>query len=207
MELKEVSQMLAVIKEVYPNYIKDNANIPVMAKMWHTILGEYSLDIAMTGLNSYMAKDTKGFAPVPGQLLAEIRKLTSQIENKPKTTTAQAWDMVVEVLRGALCYHNPAEAFKKLPLAIQKCVGSARTLQRWSMTDSDQLHNFIRSQFMRDYKDMASFYEEQEALPYSVKLVIGQYQESKTPRSISFDNGKVNYGFPDGYGILLDEDW
>ena len=120
MELKEVSQMLAVIKEVYPNYIKDNANIPVMTKMWHSLLGEYNLDLAMTGLNAYMAKDTKGFAPVPGQLLVEIRGLTAQIENKQETTAAQAWDMVVEVLQGALCYHNPGKAFEKLPLAIQK---------------------------------------------------------------------------------------
>lgn len=44
------------------------------------------------------------------------------------------------------------------------------------MANSEQLHEYTRSQFMRDYTNMAAFYNEQEALPLSVKRALGLQQ-------------------------------
>lgn len=180
MQQAELTKVLAYIKANYPNFMTgaDEDDTKMALGVWFDYLQEYKSEVVIAAIKTFSINNAAAFAPTPGQLVAEICKLTARVENKPETTAAQAWDMLVEVLRGGLCYYNPNKAFEKLPIAIQKCIGSANTLERWSMASSEQLHDYTRSQFMRDYKDMAAFYREQDALPYSVKTMIGLHNES-----------------------------
>lgn len=132
MQQAELTRVLAYLKANYPNFMTgaDEDDAKMTLGVWFDYLQEYDSEIVIAAIKTYSINKAAAFAPTPGQLVAEIRKLTARVENKPETTAAQAWDMVVEVLRGALCYHNPGKAFEKLPVAIQKCVGSARTLER-----------------------------------------------------------------------------
>lgn len=66
MNKQEVVKLLTLIKANYPNYNKDLTAEEggLLIDFWVDLFGEYDLQIVGAGLQAFIAKDTKGFAPV-----------------------------------------------------------------------------------------------------------------------------------------------
>ena len=65
--------------------------------------------------------------------------------------------------------YNSVEEFNKLPVEIQRAVGSAEMLKAWSLLDIEQVQTVIQSNVMRSYKVASKQKKEYEVLPENVK--------------------------------------
>ena len=66
----------------------------------------------------------------------------------------EAWDLVTRAAARSTYYAQ--EEFDKLPLPVQRTLGSPATLRSWAAVDVSQLQTVIASHFKRDYRAVLS---------------------------------------------------
>lgn len=82
----EASKILAVLSATYPrNICKDDA--AALIRLWTSIFSDYSYSDVGAAVLEFIKRDTKGFMPVPGQILEivesiELRRLGAMVENR-----------------------------------------------------------------------------------------------------------------------------
>lgn len=168
MNYEETGKILAVIKKNYPHAYKDftTEEKADLITLWQEMFAEDDYGVVGAAVKSYIATDTKGFAPIIGQIKELIRKLTEPNE----MTEQEAWGYVAKALRNS-GYHS-AEEFEKLPEQIQRVVGSPAQLREWAMMDSDTVQSVVASNFQRSYRARAKSDKEYQALPSNVKAML-----------------------------------
>lgn len=164
MDREETKKIIRIICASYPNY--KPADISETIDVWANMLSEYSYEHIAVALKSYIATDTSGFAPSIGEL---IQKANSLLENG-KLNEIEAWTLVSKALRNG--YYGAEEEFAKLPLLVQKAVGSPAQLRMWATTDESSVESVISSNFMRTYKAEVKRAEEYARLPEDVKALM-----------------------------------
>ena len=165
MDRDETKQILMRMQCTYPSW-KPAGNLPFMVDVWTESLEEYSYQQVLAALKAYTATDTSGFAPSIGQLIDKITGLAGSDE----LNEMEAWALVSKALRNG--YYGAEEEFAKLPLAVQKAVGSAANLRNWAQTDIESVENVIQSNFMRTYRTVVKQEKEYQKLPESVRLAM-----------------------------------
>lgn len=174
MQRNELTKVLAYIKANYPNFMTgaDADDIKMALGVWFDYLQEYDSKIVIAAIKTYSTNNNAAFAPTPGQLVAEIRKILDHVKQERYLTHMEAWEKVREVMSGATCYHNPDKAFRSLPEYIQQVVGSAGTLSKWSMMETERLETVIMPNFRDSYKAIVAEFKSRSMLPSSVAALI-----------------------------------
>lgn len=162
MNKKEVAQILAILKEYYP---KDFVSTDLQTKVeaWHLILQDYDFKLTQSAVVSFVSSDINGFMPSVGQIVDKINKLTA----KKQLTENEAWDMIYKAICNSA--YNSVEEFNKLPLEIQRAIGSPNMLKSWAMVDLDEVNTVIQSNVMRSFKTAQKQQKEYDALPQNIK--------------------------------------
>lgn len=162
MNKKEVAQILAILKEYYP---KDFVSTDLQTKVeaWHLILQDYDYKLTQSAVVSFVSSDLNGFMPSVGQIVDKINKLTS----KKQLTENEAWDMIYKAICNSA--YNSVEEFNKLPLEIQRAIGSPNMLKSWAMVDLNEVNTVIQSNVMRSFKTAQKQQKEYDALPQNIK--------------------------------------
>ena len=160
----ETMKILATMQAAYPNYKPVDKSITL--NTWTVLLQEYTYEQAITALKSYITSDTSGFAPAIGQLISMVQK----IEKPLGLNEMEAWALVSRALRNG--YYGAEEEFSKLPLLVQKAVGSPDNLRNWSQTDTESVENVIQSNFMRTYRTVVSRDAEIGRMPQEIRAKI-----------------------------------
>ena len=98
MTLQETAKIVYVIKATYPAHFaryttKDYDN---MIQAWTGVMEDYTYTQASAGLKIYLASDTKGFPPSPGQVIDCITRNMTQPELK--MGAPEAWALVRKAL-------------------------------------------------------------------------------------------------------------
>ena len=75
--------------------------------------------------------------------------------------------------------YNSVEEFNKLPVEIQRAVGSAEMLKAWSLLDIEQVQTVIQSNVMRSYKVASKQKKEYDVLPENVKKFTLELMDKK----------------------------
>ena len=75
--------------------------------------------------------------------------------------------------------YNSVEEFNKLPVEIQRAVGSADMLKSWSQLDIEQVQTVIQSNVMRSYKVASKQKKEYDVLPENVKKFTLELMDKK----------------------------
>lgn len=168
MTLQQTAQMMSVIRAAYPRFYVNTSDVDARAalNLWHSMFEGDDAELVSDALKAFIASDTKGFPPVPGQIrekLGVIQEATFGFE----MTEQAAWAMVTRALRDS-GYHS-AERFAELPEDIQRCVGSAAQLHDWAVSDNDALQSVIASNFMRSYRAIAAKRREIRSMPSGVR--------------------------------------
>lgn len=169
MNRKELLGIFALLEANYEAQFakKTELNKKAMVNLWteHFIDKDYNLVYA--AVNTYIATDTSGFIPNVGQINEQIRNLT----RKDAMTEQEAFDRIYK----AVCnsgYHA-REEFEKLPPTLQRLVGSPNQLKEWAVMDASVFHSVVASNLMRSYKAVVKDEEFKQALPESVKQLLG----------------------------------
>ena len=140
----EVKKIIMVIATTYPNWKPENMTNTV--DVWYTLFADYPASLIQKALKEYICRDTKGFAPVPGQIIANIPLEGGYLNEQ------EAWDLVYK----AICnsgYHSKEE-FEKLPPECQKAAGSANNLKELALMDIETVQSVEKSHFIRTYRDV-----------------------------------------------------
>jgi hypothetical protein len=166
MNKTEVKSIVAAIIGMYPGHYKNFSQFEIntMIDSWNMCFEDYTYEQASQGLKIFFASDTKGFPPVPGQIIENIMQITHPDSEYPSED--HAWEMVWDAIyNGGFDYE---QAFKKLPKIIQKVVASPSKLARWGY-DEDFNEGVESSNFKRAYRSMIERERNEAKIPESVK--------------------------------------
>lgn len=184
MNVDETGKVLAVIKKNYPHAYKDftaqeKADLLVL---WQEMFADDDYMVVGAAVKTFIANDTKGFAPIIGQIKELIRKLT-----EPEQMSEQeAANRIIQASQNSI-YHAQEE-FDKLPPILQRLAGSPARLREWAMMDYETVNSVVASNLMRSYKAISQKQETMQALPSSVKALLEGVSERMTLKG-STDNG------------------
>ena len=168
MTKQEAAKLIYVIKASYPKvYDKCSPqDFENMIAAWVMVMEDYAYDVAAAGLMAYLANDTKGFPPSPGQVIDCIHK----IGRKDEMSALEAWQYVSKAIKNGI-YHSQEE-FEKLPEICKKVVGRHENIREWATMDSDTVQSVEQSHFIRVYDSMIQRERENAKIPAQVRQMI-----------------------------------
>ena len=177
MTLQETAKIVYVIKATYPAHFtkyttKDYDN---MIQAWTAVMEDYSYQQASAGMKIYLASDTKGFPPSPGQVIDCITKTMEQPELE--MNALEAWDLVRHALKNS-AYHSEEE-FAKLPSVVRRAVGSASNLREMCMLETSEVETVEQSQFVRTYNATVQRMKDEAKIPSKVRELIAQAAQER----------------------------
>lgn len=166
----EIKKLFAVMMATYPNFNPNNIDLAI--EVWQDALDEYTYQQASVALKAYIKSDTSGFAPTPGQLIANIH-----IINKPQELNEQeAWSLVSKALRNGT--YGAEEEFAKLPPLVQKAVGHPNNIHNWSQSDFSEIETVIASNFMRTYRGVLATENQTSKMGSDIKDMIDKKNDN-----------------------------
>lgn len=167
----EVSMLLYTIHAVYPAHFTrfTERDMEDQIAAWRGVLEDYSYIQASAGLKAFLASDTKGFPPVPGQVIDFIRRAM-----EPEAEQATNPELIA-LIRRALAnsgYNSEAE-FDRLPEICQRAVGTPHNLEEWCRLDNREVETVILSHVARALDATRIRMREDAKIPTSVRRVLG----------------------------------
>lgn len=155
----ETKKIIAVIMAAYSNF--KPMDLDLLVEIWNDVFAEYDYQIIGKALKAFIAEDTSGFAPTPGQIKAKADLIAPKTDNI--LNEQEAWLLVSKALRNS-SYHAEEE-FAKLPEMVKEAVGGAGNLRNWAQTDIESIENVIASNFQRTYRTIMKREKEVASLP------------------------------------------
>ena len=165
MTREDVKLLLVTITAFYSNYKIENEALTINA--WFSMLGDHEKNAVSKALKAYVAEGHE-FAPNPGQL---IQKEFSLACDGDYPTEGEAVDMYMRALQNST-YHE-VESYNKLPLIIQKAVGSPNNLHIIA-TDENFNEEVVRSNFLNMYRTAVKRDKTDRTTPNDVKTFIAE---------------------------------
>lgn len=167
MNREETKEIIRIMSRMYPNFhLPERKELGELINLWASLFTEEPFELVAAGLKAFIVSDTKGFAPVPGQIKEKIRLMTHQGER----TELEAWELVRKAIAGGR--DSFREVWEKLPEDIREIVSPGQ-LKEWSITDLSQ-QQVIASNFMRSYRARTKKRQEYESLPSEIKQIMSQ---------------------------------
>lgn len=173
MTLQDAGQVMDVLTAIYPAFYSKqtdderyNASV-----LWASLFEPYPVELVVAAVKGFVGTDTKGFPPVPGQILEKLRALTQPRE----MGEAEAWAMVKKACSNGI--YGAQKEFEKLPPIVQKILGSPSQLRDWALCDADELNTVVASNFQRAYRTEATRQRDYNALPPDVRALADKLSE------------------------------
>ncbi|MEY2669755.1 MAG: hypothetical protein RLZZ577_71 [Bacteroidota bacterium] len=167
MDKVETLAILNVIKISYPYFYKDlkDSEAENMLNVWAMM---FENDNARIVVEAVKAVITSSKYP-PN--IADIKEKITLLTKDEGLTEMEAWGIVYK----AICSsgYNSIENFEKLPVTLQKIIGSAKQLKEWAITENLNIQ-VVQSNFMRSYKVMQERNNLINKLPESCKNMINK---------------------------------
>lgn len=163
MTREETVKIIRIMCDSYPNYKPNNLSETV--DVWNMMLEEYSYQQVSMALKSYILSDTSAFAPAIGQL---VDKIHSMIQPE-QLNEMEAWALVAKALRNG-SYHA-LEEYEKLPLAVQKAVGTHEQLRNWALDEYFNEENAKKS-FIFAYRAEVKREQELAKMPSDIRRFV-----------------------------------
>lgn len=171
MNREETLKICLIVQSAYPRHYEHfgDKERHAMSEIWGAVLTDYNYPTVCVGVKAFIATDTKGFPPSPGQIIDHIHKLTEKTENR--LSEGEAWGLVRKAISNGI--YGAEEEFNKLPPIVQTAVGSPDVIRTWAQGDIDSM-SVIQSNFERAYRNAKERHIEESKLPENVKALIGQ---------------------------------
>ena len=127
----ETKKIIGIMMVTWPNYKPELTSD--MVNIMHEMIGDLKFELCAAGLKAFAQQDKNGFAPSVGQLRAKVAELTSPEE----LGAGEAWAMVRRAAGRSTYFAK--EEFAKLPIQVQRAVGSPETLRDWAMNEESEM--------------------------------------------------------------------
>lgn len=145
MTREQFSLIVKGIRSIWKDAIPDQYAF----NMWYSLLKDIEYQALSDALKEYMM--TNRFAPMPADLRElALKKYESSSERVPEL---EAWSYVNKAVRNST--YNAEDEFEKLPVLVQKAVGSPSILRSWATNDGYNI-DVMQSNFLRSYRNVLS---------------------------------------------------
>ena len=172
MTFEETCKIIASIMAIYPMHFK-NYNKTLndsIKKTWFNIFEDKPYQLIDSALNSFIATDTKGFPPTPGNINQMLLDMQEAANTNDQISESDAWAMVDKAIRDST-YHSK-ERFAALPPLVQQAVGSPENLKSMAMSDGFN-QSVESSNFKRIYRTVVEREKNRVKIPNKVLNAIG----------------------------------
>lgn len=161
MTRSDAAQIIATMQLNYPDTFRGMSEKVLFATvdLWQRMFSAEPAALVQAAVEAHIRTSTDRFMPNIGQIKEEIRKLTAP----EQLSEAEAWTLVSAALKN--CGYNAREEYAKLPLILQRIVGSPNQLREWSQMDSDVVQSVIASNVQRSYRAISAQEAEMAKLP------------------------------------------
>ena len=165
MTKQDAMQIFFILKTAYPKHYQSmkKDEIDNFTDLWASIFEDKPAELVGNGLKAYIATNKSGFPPDPGAVNIKIMAL---YEPEPMTEL-EAWQLINKAVSN--CGYRVKEEFDKLPIMLQRLVGSPRVLYDWSMMNISEFQTVIQSHFVRSYREIAERNKEQSLIPSNIR--------------------------------------
>ena len=166
----EIGRLVYAVRGTYPKYYANMGaeDLKGLSMAWALVLGEYDFAIASRAVQLYLANDTKGFPPSPGQIVDAIHKITNP--RIAEMTATEAWALVRKAIRNG--YYGAEEEFEKLPTVCQRAIGSPSNLRELAQLDIDQVETVEQSHFIKAYNTQVIRERETAKMPSDIRALV-----------------------------------
>ena len=171
----DVAGVMDLLDEFYPAFYAkrtDEERLEI-ADLWAVVFAADDPRLVVAAVRSFIEMDEKGFPPVPGQIKAKMRLITAHGE----LSETDAWNMARKAVRNS--GYESQEEFDRLPLSVQKLVGSPNQLREWALMESDTLNSVVASNFLKAYRTQSAREREYNALPPDVRAIVAELAAAK----------------------------
>jgi hypothetical protein len=168
----ETKKIIMELKALYPTLKYENDTFAVNA--WAVALKDFSFHDIELAVHYYIATNSSGFPPSVNQLINAARKIVKP--DSAALTPAEAWAQVYKVATETP-YNEMAEAYKKLPKASRRALGSEYALMEIATMDISDAVTVRQSNFIRLYQVAKQIESEDEMLPPGLKKAIAERRE------------------------------
>lgn len=171
MTFREMSDILAIISAVYPQfYAKLSTNdVKATTNAWLGFFADDDASLVGDAVKAFIANDTKGFPPSIGQIREKLDTI-NQAVNGFELTPQSAWGLVKRAMKDS-AYHA-AERFAELPEVVREVVGSPSQLHDWAVSDDGVSESVLASNFQRSYAARAEQHRTIRRMPGDVRARI-----------------------------------
>lgn len=176
MTKNEAAAIVEMIATFYPNeYAKLTPSaMEMIVSMWAATCEAYTGAQVSAGLQQYMANDTSGFAPKPGQVIQYI----TFPEEENDLNESEAWALVVRAMSNAI--YGAEEEWAKLPPLVQKAVGTVYILREMAMEPTEN-NSVNESHFRRSYRAELERERTKRRMPPSSRRLLEGHGEEALP--------------------------
>lgn len=155
----EFGKLVIVMKSVYadPKFMADKYAVD----KWYELLCDLDPGTLKMAIDKHMM--TSEFPPT----IASLRKLC--VVNTG-LNEQEACALLRKALRNGI--YGAEEEYSKLPVEVQKAVGSPENIREWCQLPGDEIETVIMSQFLRSYRVVQKRVEENLCLPERMRTLI-----------------------------------
>lgn len=160
MTLQDTSKIMDILKANYQNWNADRNTLI----LWSQMFADDPVKEVAAAVKAFIAQDTKGFAPVIGQIKQLMLKVKSDDMGE-----GEAWMLIRKAISNGI--YGSCEEFEKLPEILQRVVGSPDQLEQWAML-TEGLDTVVQSNVKRAYRQELEREQFNRALPTDVRLAL-----------------------------------
>jgi len=173
MTIQETGEIMDILVTAYPLFYKNQNEDEryTASKLWAVMFADDDFALVAAAVKAFIATDEKGYPPLIGTIKAKLRQITFPQE----MTEMEAWQLVRKAISNGT--YGSKHEYGKLPLVIQRILGSHNTLREWALVSIDSVETVIQSNFMRSYRAKVQNDREYAALPPSVKALAESMSE------------------------------
>lgn len=179
MTREEMLLVFGEMRKTYPVYYKQltRQEAENMVSVWADLFVDYPASLILSAAKQFMMNDTKGFPPVPGQIMAIVNATLKPASDVP--SEAEAWEQVKRAVSNGL--YNAGREFEKLHPILKRLVGGPDTLYRWALMEEEVLDMNIRPMICRSYNQYAEQERADKLLPPSMQANVKALREAARP--------------------------
>jgi len=176
---EEMLLVFGEMRKTYPVYYKQltRQEAENMVSVWADLFVDYPASLILSAAKQFMMNDTKGFPPVPGQIMAIVNATLKPASDVP--SEAEAWEQVKRAVSNSA--YNAGKEFAKLHPILKRLVGGPDTLYRWALMDEEVLDMNIRPMICRSYNQYAEQERTDKLLPPSMQANVKALREAARP--------------------------
>ena len=165
MDRQETAKFLMIMREYYP-HDATASTIKTKVTAWQLVLNDMPFEKAVEALIAFTANDTRGFPPVPGQIIAAANRMDDQGD---ELSEMEAWDLVRRAAQNS--GYQAQKEFERLPPLIRSIVHSSGQLRDWGMVDESTFNTVIQSNFLRSFRAKKSSFQHWMNVPEGIRAL------------------------------------